>query len=113
MIVFRYFLAEGVMCQHGLFLVSTSRHPIEIIQNLPKPVSSATFKGELANSEDMKIAFMYKNMPQHSTALSEVSKFGHYYDISSVMDASMLEKCETKVLKINSPTADCPENLFK
>ena len=98
------------MCQHGIFLASANQKPCEILKSLPKPVSSASCKTKQSNSDEMKIAFMYNNMPQHTTALSDVSKFGHYYDISAVMDASLLEKCETTLLEINMTTK---ENLFK
>ena len=96
------------MCQHGLFFASANQNPSSILNSLPKPVASAATKAETLKSEDMKIAFMYKNLPQHTTALSDVSKFGHYYDISSTMDATQLETIDMKVIDLNElPKEEC------
>lgn len=104
---FRYFLAEGVLNEHGLFTVSTNKNPKHLIEDLPKPVSSASKKqknnGDINN---MQIAFMYKNLPQHSTTLSDESKYGHYYDISSNMNVDLIEKCRVETLQLSPDQSD-------
>ena len=98
---FRYFLAEGVVCQHGVYLVSTNERQKSMLSNLPKPISSRSSKSEKSsNCEDMKIAFMYKSLPQNAASLSDTSRYGHYYDLSSTMETDLVGNCDTMVLNV-------------
>ncbi|KAL4641992.1 elongator complex protein 4 isoform X2 [Arapaima gigas] len=103
----KYFLAEGVVCGHSLFVGSACDPPEEILQELPAPVlddigSAAINEGQakLCNSEgqdSMKIAWRYQNLPKVQTALAASSRFGHYYDVSKTMDPEVRQtsKCNT------------------
>ncbi|KAJ8248922.1 hypothetical protein GJAV_G00229220 [Gymnothorax javanicus] len=101
----KYFLAEGVVCGHSLFVASARDHPNEILQELPAPIlddiaspRNEECQGKLGDPEgpdSMKIAWRYQNLPKVQTALASSSRFGHYYDVSKVMDAEVREtaKC--------------------
>ncbi|XP_028812617.1 elongator complex protein 4 [Denticeps clupeoides] len=98
----KYFLAEGVVCGHELFVASAWDHPDEILQELPAPilddVASVTSMEDQAqscdpdNPESMKIAWRYQNLPKVQTALASSARFGHYYDVSKTMDADILQR---------------------
>ncbi|XP_018618653.1 elongator complex protein 4 isoform X1 [Scleropages formosus] len=111
----KYFLAEGVVCGHSLFLGSARDPPEEILQELPAPVlddigCAAGDEGQakLCDSEgedSMKIAWRYQNFPKVQTALAASSRFGHYYDVSKTMDPEMRQasKCNTFFLPDELP----------
>ena len=95
------------MSMHGLFATSTNENLNLLLQSLPKPISSSIQKQpKSTDSNNMQIAFMYKNLPQHSTTLSNVSKYGHYYDISCSMDADLLDKCQIKTIQLEEVHQD-------
>ncbi|XP_041131855.1 elongator complex protein 4 isoform X1 [Polyodon spathula] len=99
----KYFLAEGVVCGHSLFIASSRDHPGDILQELPAPlldeISNSEVEKELANAGDsstetqdsMKIAWRYQNLPKVQTTLASSSRFGHYYDVSKSMSTDMCE----------------------
>lgn len=71
--LFKYFLAEGVVCGHDLFVASAKEHPNNILKELPAPLLDEQ-RNELGKeatavkSEDfqdsMKIAWRYQNLPK-------------------------------------------------
>ncbi|MGH0133236.1 UNVERIFIED_CONTAM: hypothetical protein FKN15_005613 [Acipenser sinensis] len=99
----KYFLAEGVVCGHSLFIASSRDHPGDILQELPAPlldeISNTEVEKELAKAGDssretqdsMKIAWRYQNLPKVQTTLASSSRFGHYYDVSKSMSTDMCE----------------------
>ncbi|XP_061078289.1 elongator complex protein 4 isoform X2 [Conger conger] len=101
----KYFLAEGVVCGHSLYIASAREPPDEILQELPAPIlddiaspRSEEAQGKLGDpdgQDSMKIAWRYQNLPKVQTALASSSRFGHYYDVSKAMDADMRQaaKC--------------------
>ncbi|MBN3305323.1 elongator complex protein 4 [Amia ocellicauda] len=111
----KYFLAEGVVCGHSLFIASARDHPDEILQELPAPLLDdiANPKPEEGQTQgidpegpnSMKIAWRYQNLPKVQTALASSSRFGHYYDVSKPMDPAMREtaKCNTFFLPNELP----------
>ncbi|TSM20270.1 Annexin A2-A [Bagarius yarrelli] len=95
----QYFLAEGVMSRHELFVASAHDPPDDIIKDLPSPIQEdgleikTTSSSSSANpdqQEGMKIAWRYQNLPQIQTVLSSSSRFGHYYDLSKRMEQDHL-----------------------
>uniref|UniRef100_A0A671T4L2 Elongator complex protein 4 n=1 Tax=Sinocyclocheilus anshuiensis TaxID=1608454 RepID=A0A671T4L2_9TELE len=70
----RYFLAEGVVCGHELFLASARDHPDEIVQELPSPIvddvagmkisEGQSQPSDPENPDTMKIAWRYQNQPR-------------------------------------------------
>ncbi|XP_057695801.1 elongator complex protein 4 isoform X2 [Corythoichthys intestinalis] len=104
--ILKYFLAEGVVCRHELFLAAVQDHPNDIFQELPdpilddvamhKPVDQPRLSCEPQDSIDaMKIAWRYQNLPKVQNALASTSRFGHYYDVSKTMEPEIRQaaKC--------------------
>ncbi|NXG01095.1 ELP4 protein, partial [Sakesphorus luctuosus] len=100
-LLFKYFLAEGVVCGHDLFVASAKEHPDNILKELPAPLLDETCGKELgdeaaaAKSEEfqdsMKIAWRYQNLPKVETSPTTFTKFGHYYDVSKKMSPELLQ----------------------
>ncbi|XP_030650258.1 elongator complex protein 4 [Chanos chanos] len=103
----KYFLAEGVVSGHELFVASAGDRPEDILQELPSPIlddiastnitEGPVQSGDSETSESMKIAWRYQNLPKIQTALAASSRFGHYYDVSKTMEAELRQtaKCHT------------------
>uniref|UniRef100_A0A7N9ARV8 Elongator complex protein 4 n=1 Tax=Mastacembelus armatus TaxID=205130 RepID=A0A7N9ARV8_9TELE len=102
--IVKYFLAEGVVCQHELFMAAAQDDPDDILQELPhpilddvvihNPVEQPTLSCKCQDSLDsMKIAWRYQNLPKSTLASS--SRFGHYYDVSKTMEPDIRQaaKC--------------------
>nr|Q566Y1.2 RecName: Full=Elongator complex protein 4; Short=ELP4 [Danio rerio] len=97
----KYFLAEGIVCGHELFLASARDHPDQIMQELPSPILDDVASMKMSegqsqpndpdNPDTMKIAWRYQNQPRVQTALASSSRFGHYYDASKTMDPELLQ----------------------
>ncbi|NXH13139.1 ELP4 protein, partial [Bucco capensis] len=100
-LLFKYFLAEGVVCGHELFVASAKEHPDNILKELPAPLLDNTHRTELGEearavkSEDsqdsMKIAWRYQNLPKMETSPTSSTKFGHYYDVSKRMSPELYQ----------------------
>ncbi|KAJ3594004.1 hypothetical protein NHX12_006336 [Muraenolepis orangiensis] len=95
--VLKYFMAEGVLCGHELFLASAQDHPDDTLQELPAPIlddiashspleGRMQFGGPHGSQDAMKIAWRYQNLPKVQSALASSSRFGHYYDVSKKME---------------------------
>ncbi|KAL1007708.1 hypothetical protein UPYG_G00090540 [Umbra pygmaea] len=114
--LFKYFLAEGVVCGHELYVASAQDLPDDILQELPspilddvaspKPVESQTKSCDPDSQDAMKIAWRYQNMPKVQMALASSSRFGHYYDVSKTMDPEIRQaaKCHGFYLPEHSST---------
>ncbi|XP_026122458.1 elongator complex protein 4 [Carassius auratus] len=128
----KYFLAEGVVCGHELFLASARDHPDEIMQELPSPIvddvagikmsEGQSQPSDPENPDTMKIAWRYQNQPRVQTALVSSMRFGHYYDVSKTMEPELQQaaKChrfyqlqETPVTKGSSPLPSPYQALLK
>ncbi|XP_049574388.1 elongator complex protein 4 [Syngnathus scovelli] len=104
--ILKYFLAEGVVCQHQLFLAAAQDHPNDIFQELPDPILDDVVMHKPADPprlscdpqdsfDAMKIAWRYQNLPKVQSVLASSSRFGHYYDVSKTMEPEMRQaaKC--------------------
>ncbi|KAI7814363.1 elongator complex protein 4 [Triplophysa rosa] len=112
----KYFLAEGVVCGHEVFLASARDHPDEIMQELPSPIvddvgSVKTKEGQAQpcdqeNQDTMTIAWRYQNQPRVQNALASSVRFGHYYDVSKTMEPEVRQavKCHSFYALQESPT---------
>ncbi|CAN8213624.1 unnamed protein product [Coccothraustes coccothraustes] len=100
-LLFKYFLAEGIVCGHELFVASAKEHPDNILKELPAPLLDDSYRKELGDeaaavkSEDfqdsMKIAWRYQNLPKMETSPTTYTKFGHYYDVSKKMSPELCQ----------------------
>uniref|UniRef100_UPI00398F4833 elongator complex protein 4 isoform X2 n=1 Tax=Pristiophorus japonicus TaxID=55135 RepID=UPI00398F4833 len=118
----KYFVAEGAVCGHSLFLASARDHPEEILQELPAPLlddvieideairetesnSGGINNSTTASQNSMIIAWRYQNLPKVQTALTSSSRFGHYYDLSKTMSTELQHsvKCHSFFLPDEVP----------
>ncbi|NXP50940.1 ELP4 protein, partial [Heliornis fulica] len=100
-LLFKYFLAEGVVCGHELFVASAKEHPDNILKELPAPLLDDSHKKELGEEatvvkpediqDSMKIAWRYQNLPKMETSPTTSTKFGHYYDVSKTMSPELFQ----------------------
>ncbi|PIK41243.1 putative elongator complex protein 4-like [Apostichopus japonicus] len=101
-LLLRYFLAEGIMTDHQLFLASANEDPEKILKNLPYPVEGDKLLAEDAMtgadvssvSEPMKIAWRYECLPKVQDS-STSHKFGHSYDLSRTATSDLLSRVKT------------------
>ncbi|XP_056382620.1 elongator complex protein 4 isoform X2 [Hyla sarda] len=103
-LLLRYFLAEGVISGHEVFIASAIDIPQKIFKDLPAPLpdeiqaqdSKTNVTESLRSAEDtMKIAWRYQNLPKVESVSLSFSRFGHYYDISKTMSPDMLLSAKT------------------
>ncbi|XP_043914895.1 elongator complex protein 4 isoform X2 [Protopterus annectens] len=120
----KYFLAEGVVCGHNLFVASASKHPGDILQDLPAPIVDDVDKIEMQEEvkidskkleEPMTIAWRYQNLPKMQTSVSSSLRFGHYYDVSKQMAPLMVQsaKCHKFFLpdEVCLVSSEMPSNM--
>ncbi|XP_020651272.3 elongator complex protein 4 isoform X2 [Pogona vitticeps] len=98
-LLFKHFLAEGIVCGHNLFVASDKGEPADILKELPLPLlnTSANEMDEQARAaknckhdsqESMTIAWRYQNIPKFETP---ISKCGHYFDLSRTITPELLQ----------------------
>jgi elongator complex protein 4 len=90
----KYFLSEGIMSGHELFVSNGKEDPRKIVNGLPSVADEAVkVAKESSSSESMKIAWRYQNQPEVESSFSK--QFGHFYDLSKHMDKGRLEEAKT------------------
>ncbi|XP_048644499.1 elongator complex protein 4 [Marmota marmota marmota] len=100
-LLFKYFLAEGLINGHVLLVASAKEDPANILQELPAPLLDDNYKKEFdeevrdhqtpETNTKMKIAWRYQLLPKMKTGPVSSSRFGHYYDVSKRMPQELLE----------------------
>uniref|UniRef100_A0A674BBU3 Elongator complex protein 4 n=1 Tax=Salmo trutta TaxID=8032 RepID=A0A674BBU3_SALTR len=105
----KYFLAEGVVCGHELYVASALDHPNDILQ-VPKTVEDQAKSCDPESQDAMKIAWRYQHLPKVQTALASSSRFGHYYDVSKTMDPEICQaaRCHGFYLPEHSTAVTSP-----
>uniref|UniRef100_F7A8S6 Elongator complex protein 4 n=1 Tax=Monodelphis domestica TaxID=13616 RepID=F7A8S6_MONDO len=103
-LIFKYFLAEGIVCGHTLLVASAKEDPGDILQELPEPLHDDNYKkvldeGRSHKSQEepeisMKIAWRYQNLPQMEAGPGTSSRFGHYYDVSKRMSQEVIQSAK-------------------
>ncbi|KAM5320008.1 elongator complex protein 4 isoform 1-T1 [Glossophaga mutica] len=100
-LLFKYFLAEGIINGHTLLVASAKENPADILQELPAPLLDNSCKKEF--DEDvgdhkapdsnikMKIAWRYQLLPKMEAGPVSSSRFGHYYDASKKIPQELLK----------------------
>ncbi|XP_031559664.1 elongator complex protein 4-like isoform X1 [Actinia tenebrosa] len=109
--ILKYFLAEGVVSGHGLFLASADIDPQTILKDLPHPLDHGDDNTDSTNQEDtMKIAWRYQQKSKVQSNPSH-NRFGHYYDLSRVMDEKKLDTIPVRMFNAAEEcTSDSPKN---
>uniref|UniRef100_A0A4X2L468 Elongator complex protein 4 n=1 Tax=Vombatus ursinus TaxID=29139 RepID=A0A4X2L468_VOMUR len=103
-LLFKYFLAEGIVCGHTLLVASAKEDPDDILQELPEPLHDDKYRKELDDVSSrksqgepdisMKIAWRYQNLPKMETGPGSSSRFGHYYDMSKRMPQEIIQSAK-------------------
>lgn len=98
-LLFKYFLAEGIVNGHTLLVASAKEKPADILQELPAPQLDDNGKKELDDAHNpqtpdadvnMKIAWRYQFLPKMQIGPVSSSRFGHYYDVSKRISQELL-----------------------
>ncbi|XP_012255806.2 elongator complex protein 4 [Athalia rosae] len=95
-ILLKYFMAEGVVSSHSLFLASQSSKPAQLLSELPA-VTTNSVACPTGPDEQMKIAWRYQNMKIMESSPSAGQTFGHYYDLTKTMNKELIEKVNVKI----------------
>ncbi|XP_031227122.1 elongator complex protein 4 isoform X1 [Mastomys coucha] len=100
-LLFKYFMAEGIINGHTLLVASAKESPANILQELPAPLLDDNGKKELEDVHsaktpeldvNMKIAWRYQLQPKmEQVGPVSSSRFGHYYDVSKRIPRELLE----------------------
>ncbi|PNI78835.1 ELP4 isoform 18 [Pan troglodytes] len=101
-LLFKYFLAEGIVNGHTLLVASAKEDPANILQELPAPLLDDKCKKEFdedvynhktpESNIKMKIAWRYQLLPKmEQIGPVSSSRFGHYYDASKRMPQELIE----------------------
>ncbi|XP_037677557.1 elongator complex protein 4 isoform X1 [Choloepus didactylus] len=100
-LLFKYFLAEGIISGHTLLVASAKEDPADILQELPAPLLEENCKKEFdedicnhktpESNIKMKIAWRYQLLPKMETGPVSPSRFGHYYDLSKRLPQQLIE----------------------
>ncbi|KAM5247053.1 elongator complex protein 4 [Ctenodactylus gundi] len=100
-LLFKYFLAEGIISGHTLLVASAKEAPANILQELPAPILDDNYKKEFdedlcnhktpESNSKMKIAWRYQLLPKMEVGPVSSTRFGHYYDASKKIPQELLE----------------------
>ncbi|XP_013389796.1 elongator complex protein 4 [Lingula anatina] len=100
-LLLKYFIAEGIVCGHSSFLATADTKPDQIVKELPSAIvddPGAVQDAQPSSSEaddSMKIAWRYQNMSKVQAAPVS-TKFGHYFDLTKVMNPEVLAKTDMR-----------------
>ncbi|KAK9721979.1 PAXNEB protein [Popillia japonica] len=87
-IILKYFLAEGAVNKHDIFVATQEMKPQDIVTHLPALVAEDRTDSKTTSGEKMKIAFRYSNLPTNEPNVRH--EFGHYFDLSSTISKDIL-----------------------
>ncbi|KAK3102708.1 hypothetical protein FSP39_013327 [Pinctada imbricata] len=94
-LLLKYYCAEAAMTGHALMLTSADNDPEQMMKELPAAIlddpgdTKAGGDQSAPQSDPMKIAWRYQNLPKVQGSPSTV-KFGHYYDLTKVMPTEII-----------------------
>ncbi|KAJ8911957.1 hypothetical protein NQ315_012768 [Exocentrus adspersus] len=97
-ILLKYFLAEGIVTSHSTFVASQDTNPSSIVKELPAVIDSDSepetdVQKISGNSNKMKIAFRYQNLPTDDLS-DNFKHIGHFYDLSKNMSICDIENSD-------------------
>lgn len=111
-LMLRYFIAEGLVCGHSLFLAAKDSN--DVLRQIPEPIlhdsgnSSSSTEQTTSTPEDdeeLKIAWRYKDVNKAgasgSCAAGGEIKFGHYFDLNRCVDASVFEGMYSRIVDLS------------
>ncbi|XP_052738097.1 elongator complex protein 4 [Bicyclus anynana] len=90
----KYFLAEGVVCKHDLYVASADESPQDIVKELPQPCTAPNEeKSSHDSGGEMKIAWRYEGLGKVESSFGSNTNFGHHFDLSKHIDQDTLQNC--------------------
>ncbi|XP_045461469.1 putative elongator complex protein 4 [Harmonia axyridis] len=97
-VMLKYFVAEGVVSNHSIFLASQDESPHEVIRELPAVIQfdqehTETFCKPKPSETKMKIAFRYENLPTQEDEDKHI-ELGHFYDLTKRMSLTDIENTD-------------------
>ncbi|XP_049865345.1 elongator complex protein 4 [Pectinophora gossypiella] len=101
----KYFLAEGVVCKHDLFIATADENPQDITKELPQPCTAPTEDEVSAVSggvDKMKIAWRYERLGQVESSFGSNTNFGHHFDLSKHIDEDTIKQSSITYCDLNS-----------
>ncbi|XP_053139032.1 elongator complex protein 4 isoform X2 [Hemicordylus capensis] len=117
-LLFKHFLAEGIVCGHNLFIASAKEEPADILKEIPSPLLNTSIdetreeaiamKCKEGSEESMKIAWRYQNIPKIEVTQKACSKFGHYFDLSKTMAPELIQNIKWHGFFLHEETTLCP-----
>lgn len=98
-LMLKYFLAEGVACDHPLFLASRDVVPKSLMKELPVPIKTDSGSGSthgMKAEDPMTIAWRYQNMRQVQSipgSSNSGTQLGHNFDLTQTILPEELDSC--------------------
>lgn len=91
----KYFMAEGVVSSHPLFVASRDSRPAQLISEMPAVVTeSSTLPDSKTMDPQMQIAWRYQNMKVVDSSPTGSQAFGHFYDLTKQMDMEAIVEAD-------------------
>ncbi|CAK1578245.1 unnamed protein product [Parnassius mnemosyne] len=98
----KYFLAEGIICKHALFIASADEDPCEIVNELPQACTDPAIDAVPNDRNvEMKIAWRYEGLGQVESSFGSNSTFGHNFDLSKHIDKETIQKSDVTYCFLN------------
>jgi len=114
-IVLKYFMAEGVVVSQPVLIASQDVEPSQFVSGLPAVINDSEKCTKTLNNVDepMKIAWRYQNMKVIDSTPTGGQIFGHYYDLTKLMQKDLLDHADIKQWQVNEETSLNEINIFK
>lgn len=105
-IVLKYFMAEGIVVSQPVLIASQDVQPSQFVSGLPAVINDSEERAKTTNTVDepMKIAWRYQNMKIVDSTPTGGQTFGHYFDLTKLMQKDLLEHADIKQWQINEET---------
>lgn len=87
----KYFIAEGIVVSHDSFIASRGVKPEQFLSEIPEVATDSLKETKNDIKDEMKIAWRYQNLKIVDTSPSGGSKFGHYFDLTKMMDRKKID----------------------
>lgn len=114
-IVLKYFMTEGVVVSQPVLIASQDIQPSQLVSGLPAVVDDLEKRTKSTDNVDepMKIAWRYQNMKIVDPTPTGGQTFGHYYDLTKLMQQDVLERADIKQWQYNEEMTLNENSKFK
>jgi len=113
--ILKYFMAEGVVMSQPILIASQDVQPSEFVLKLPAVTNDTEDRTKMINNVDepMKIAWRYQNMKIADLTPVGGQIFGHYYDLTKLMQRDLIEHADIKQWQNNEETTVDENSKFE